>query len=189
MNLLDNAIIFATQAHSGTFRKGTQIPYIVHPLEVAAIASRMTDDAAVIAAAVLHDVLEDTDTTKEQLEKAFGQRVARLVGADSEDKREERPAAETWEIRKRETLDAIQKTSREEQIIILADKLSNMRSIYQDYTQIGDELFKRFNVKEKAKHAWYYGGVAERLDKVNDTNAFKEYVALFQKVFGNQAES
>ena len=184
MTVLDKAIIYATEAHSGALRKSSTTPYIVHPIEVASIAARMTDDLEVIAAAVLHDVIEDTPTTVEQLKAEFGNKIAKLVGSDSEDKREDRPAAETWEIRKRETMDAIPKASKDEQIIILADKLSNLRSIYHDYTQIGDEIWNRFNVKEKSKHEWYYSGVAERLNKVNETNAFKEYVELLFKVFG-----
>ena len=59
LTLLDKAIIFATKAHSGAKRKGTNVPYIVHPIEAAAIVSAMTDDQEIIAAAVLHDVLED----------------------------------------------------------------------------------------------------------------------------------
>ena len=184
MTTLDKAIIYATNAHSGAFRKSSKSPYIVHPMEAAVIAARLTDDEDVIAAAVLHDVVEDTDTTKEMLEREFGKRIAELVCADSEDKREDRPAAETWEIRKKETLDAIPHATRDEQIIILSDKLANLRSIYDDYTRIGDELFNRFNVKDKNKQAWYYCGVADRLDKVNGTNAYEEYVELLYRVFG-----
>ena len=55
---------------------------------------------------------------------------------------------------------------------------------YHDYTIIGDELWKRFNVKDKSKQEWYYSGIAERLDKVKDTNAFKEYIELLFEVFG-----
>lgn len=184
MTVLDKAIIFAAKAHSGVCRKGSNIPYIVHPMEAASIAARMTDDLEVIAAAVLHDVVEDTPATAEQLEAEFGERVAGLVGADSEDKREDRPPAETWEIRKSELLEFLPKASRDEQIIILADKLSNLRSMYRDYAEIGDELWNRFNVKDKSKHAWYYCGVAQKLDKVADTTVYEEYTQLLSKVFG-----
>ena len=57
--MIDKAITFATKAHEGQFRKGTKLPYIVHPLEVGVIVSRMTQDKEVIAAAILHDTLED----------------------------------------------------------------------------------------------------------------------------------
>ena len=72
LTLLDKAIIFATKAHSGARRKGTNVPYIVHPIEAAAIVSTMTDDEEVIAAAVLHDVIEDTDATEDDLYARFG---------------------------------------------------------------------------------------------------------------------
>lgn len=183
MSILDKAIVFATQAHCGAFRKGTKTPYIVHTLEAAAIAASITVDEEVIAAAVLHDIIEDTPVTEEQLIKEFGNRVVGLVCADSEDKRSDKPAAETWGIRKRETLDYIPAASRDEQIIILSDKLSNMRSIYRDNVDIGDALWDKFNMKDKSKQGWYYCGIAERLDKVKDTHAYLEYLWLTNKVF------
>lgn len=184
MTLLDKAIVFAVKAHSGAFRKGTKIPYIVHPMETATIAASMTDDEEVIAAAVLHDVVEDTPVTKKQLEVDFGARVASLVCADSEDKCEYLPSAQTWEIRKQETLDYVPKASHDEQIIILADKLSNLRAIYRDVTLIGDKVWNKFNVKDKSKHKWYYCGVANALsDKIKATATFQNYAELLEKVF------
>ncbi len=183
MTILDKAIVYATEAHSGVFRKGGRSHYIVHPMEVAAIAARMTDDIEVIAAAVLHDIIEDTPTTAEQLEKEFNKRVVKLVLADSDDKSYGQ-SAESWEIRKTKTLERIPKLSRDEQIVVLSDKLSNLHSIYHDYTKIGDELWSRFHVNDKKKQQWYYCGIAERLDKLKDTNAFKEYVELLKIVFG-----
>lgn len=184
MTILDKAIIYATNAHSGATRKGSKIPYIIHPMEVAAIAASMINDEEVIAAAVLHDVIEDTPTTMEELEAVFGKKIAELLCADSENKREDRPAVETWEIRKKETLDYIPSASKEEQIIILADKLSNLRSIYIDYLTMKDEVWNKFNMKEKSKHCWYYSSIAEKLNKVKDSYAFQEYIELLIAVFG-----
>ena len=79
MTLVTQAVIFAAQAHDGAARKGSEIPYIVHPMEVVAIASTMTDDPQVLAAAALHDVMEDCGVTFETLSERFGVRVARLV--------------------------------------------------------------------------------------------------------------
>lgn len=183
MSILDNAIIFATNAHGGVFRKGGKTPYIVHPMEVASIAARMTDDEEVIAAAVLHDVIEDTPTTAEQLEKEFGARVVKLVLADSDDKSFGQ-SAESWQTRKQALLDKLSSMSRDEQIIVLSDKLSNLRSIYHDYTRIGDDVWKKFHVSDRNKQEWYYSGVAERLDKLKEANAFKEYIELLVAVFG-----
>lgn len=89
--LLDNAIVFAVHAHSGATRKACNTPYITHPMEAMAIASTMTDDREVMAAAALHDVIEDTKYGEEDIEKLFGKRVLELVKADSEDKRRDRP--------------------------------------------------------------------------------------------------
>ena len=110
-NIIDRAIIFATNAHSGTMRKGTTIPYIVHPMEAGAIAAGLTDDYEVIAAAILHDTLEDTNTTFSSLKEAFGERVADLVAFESEDKQPERPANATWRERKQATIDCSKRLS------------------------------------------------------------------------------
>ena len=72
MTLVTQAVIFAAQAHDGAARKGSEIPYIVHPMEVVAIASTMTDDPQVLAAAALHDVMEDCGVTFETLSERFG---------------------------------------------------------------------------------------------------------------------
>ena len=79
--MINKAIAFAVKAHEGQPRKGTEIPYIFHPLEVGMIVSRITDDEEVIAAAVLHDTVEDCDTvTLDNIRKEFGDRVGRKKG-------------------------------------------------------------------------------------------------------------
>ena len=70
-NLLNDAVAFAAHAHSGQLRKGTNLPYIVHPMEVAAICASYTDDVEVLAAAVLHDIVEDTPLGAAELEREF----------------------------------------------------------------------------------------------------------------------
>ncbi len=181
---LNEAITFAAEKHADKKRKGTSIPYIVHPMEAAAIAASITEDLEVIAAAVLHDTVEDSDATKEDLEKLFGPRVAELVAHESEDKMEDIPKEKSWIYRKRATLIEMENLDRDDQIVVLADKLSNMRSLYKDYRTIGDEVWKRFNVKEKDKHACYYSGIRDSLNKVQDTVAYEDYAALVEKVFG-----
>ena len=94
-SLLARAVAYAAEEHVGQFRKGTQLPYIVHPMEVAAICGTMTEDEEVLAAAVLHDTIEDTPATKEDLEDRFGPRVTELVLSQSENKREGQPATAT----------------------------------------------------------------------------------------------
>ncbi len=184
ISLMDRAIVFATRAHSGTYRKGTNIPYIVHPIEAAAIVSTITADPDMIAAAVLHDVVEDTDATVEEIRFFFNDRIARLVEAESENKRKDLPPQDTWMTRKMETLEFLRNTAdREAKILALADKLSNIRAIHRDQNSVGDKLWERFNEKRKEKHAWMYRQVADALSELSDTFAWQEYDDLVRKTF------
>ena len=184
ISLMDRAIIFATRAHSDTYRKGTNIPYIVHPIEAAAIVSTITADQDMIAAAVLHDVVEDTDATVEEIRFFFNDHIARLVEAESEDKRKDLPPQETWMVRKMETLEFLKtQADREAKILALADKLSNIRAIHRDQNTVGDRLWERFNEKDKSKHGWRYRQVANALSELSDTFAWQEYDELVRKTF------
>ena len=182
-NVLDKAIVFATEVHKGQFRKGTEIPYILHPMEAAAIVGTMTTDNEIIAGAVLHDVVEDTDTTVQQVQEFFGARVAKLVTAESEDKREHLSAESTWKIRKQETLDHLKTAPIDVKMITLGDKLSNIRAINRDYNTIGDALWQRFNQKDKNEHYWYYQSIADCLKELNEYPAYKEYCELVENIF------
>ena len=182
-SLLDRAITFAVKAHQGMERKGKGFPYIVHPREAVCIVATMTNDQELLAAAALHDVIEDTDTTAEDLKKEFGERVAMLVEAESDDKTGG-SKANTWHQRKQDTLDRLRNADLDIKIVALGDKLSNMRAIAHDYAVLGDELWNRFTVKDPAEHAWRYHALAEALNDLSDTDAYKEFHTLVNKTFG-----
>ena len=187
LTLLDHAIIFATKAHSGTTRKGTNVPYIVHPIEAAAIVSAMTDDEEVIAAAVLHDVIEDTEATREDLLARFGRRITDLVMNESEDKRRNLPAALTWKTRKQETITFLEtEADTDAKMLALADKLANLRAIYRDQCIIGDKVWERFNEKDKNMRAWMYRSIAAALEELRDHPMWQEYNRLVEEVFGKE---
>ena len=181
--ILDKAIIFAVNAHRGQFRKGSDTPYILHPMEAAAIVGTMTADDEVLAAAVLHDTVEDTGTTIEQIREQFGERVAALVSAESENKREDQPAASTWKIRKVETIEHLKIAPIEVKMLTLGDKLSNIRSMYRDHLCLGDKLWQRFNQKDKNEQLWYYKSIAECLSDLAEYPAYREYTDLGENVF------
>lgn len=184
MDLFEQAVAFALERHGGTVRKGTDIPYITHPMEAAAIVASMTTDREVLAAAVLHDVVEDTPTTLDEVQAHFGARVAALVAFESENKREGQPPSETWLIRKRETVERLQnEADRFEKMLTIGDKLSNIRALYRDHERCGDALWQRFNVKDKALHAWYYTAIAEATAELSDFPAWREYDALVKRTF------
>ena len=192
-NLFRKALVFATIAHEGQMRKGTQIPYITHPVAVAKIVAELTDDPELRAAALLHDTMEDANVTRETLAENFGERVAALVASESENKREGTSERMTWKLRKRETLDHLLHADRDTKLVCLGDKLANLRDIDRDREAIGDNLWERFNAPEDGAGAagkmanigWYYRGVAERLkSEFGETDAWQELDGLVTKVFG-----
>ena len=159
-------------------RKGGSMPYIYHPMEVALLVSRMTQDAEVIAAAYLHDVLEDTPVTAEELGQVFGSRVLALVQAETEDK------SLSWEERKGHTIRHLEHASLEIKILTLGDKLSNIRATARDYMVMGDEIWARFNERRKELHKWYAKGILDGLKDMEEYPAYQEYKDLYQFVFG-----
>ena len=184
--LLDRAIEFAAVKHAGQKRKGTTIPYITHVIEAMEIVSRMTEDEEIRAAAVLHDTLEDTETTKEELIEAFGQRVADLVAAESEDKRKGQLEEKTWRLRKEETIKHLKKASTEVKMIALGDKLSNVRAMSRDHQVIGEKLWQKFNEKDPIKQGMYYGLLANifwKDETLRKTPEYQEYVELCEYLF------
>lgn len=185
-SIIDRAICFATRAHQGIVRKGTNIPYIVHPIEAVAIVASMTDDQELMAAAALHDVVEDTNVTIEEIEKEFGKRVAEIVDSESDGEMPGLTKIESWKIRKESTLLRLKNSSTEAKIVALGDKLSNMRAIARDYLLYGENLWNRFNVNDGNLHAWYYRGLADSLDELKDTPAYREYVSLLNIIFKNK---
>jgi len=184
MNIFDEAIRFAVAAHSGMTRKRESTPYILHPLEVAVIAGRMTSDEEVLAAAVLHDTVEDTETTIEDIEKRFGSRVAALVASETEDKRYGIKPAESWRIRKEESLEMLKNTKDPGvQILWLGDKLSNMRSFYRAWKISGNAIWESFNQKDPVQQAWYYRSIDALLIDLKSYEAWREFHALVELVF------
>ena len=120
-------------------RKGTDIPYIVHPAEVCEILKQLGCGEEVLAAGLLHDTLEDTKATAEEITERFGAKVAGLVAFNSEDK------SLPWEQRKEHTLKSLENAGPEQKLLVFADKLANIRAMHRDYAAVGEELWKRFN--------------------------------------------
>ena len=187
MELVSEAIAFAVKAHDGMRRKKGESPYILHPMEAAVIVGTMSDDQNLIAAAVLHDVVEDAGITIEEIEKKFGIRVRELVESETEDKRAELPPSDTWRIRKEESLNVLKNTDDIAVLIVwLGDKLANMRSIYRDFKVEGTQMWQRFNQKNVAEQAWYYRSIATLTERLSNTSAWIEYKTLTEIVFGKE---
>ena len=185
MELVSEAIAFAVKAHDGMRRKKSDVPYILHPMEAAVIVSTMTSDQNLIAAAVLHDVVEDAGVTIEEIEEKFGSRVRELVECETENKREDLPPSDTWRIRKEESLDVLKNTDDIAVLMVwLGDKLANMRALYRDFKIEGVDMWQRFNQKDVNEQAWYYCSIAKLTERLSDTSAWIEYKTLTELVFG-----
>ena len=185
MELVSEAIAFAVKAHDGMRRKKSNAPYILHPMEAAVIVGTMTDDQDLIAAAALHDVVEDANITIDEIEEKFGKRVRELVQSETEEKRADLPPESTWRIRKEESLAVLKRTEDLGVLMVwLGDKLANMRSLYRDWTVEGDAMWQRFNQKDARQQAWYYHSIVTLTQRLSDTSAWLEYKTLTELVFG-----
>ena len=181
--LLDRAIVFAVRAHAETERRGKGFPYIVHPMEAVEIVATMTRDQELLAAAVLHDTVEDTDTTVEQIRTEFGDRIASLVASESDIVVDGVNEEDSWHARKQAAIDRLARASHDAKIVALGDKLSNMRAIARDYAQQGDALWNLFHTKDRKEHEWHYRGLADSLRELQETFAYQEFEQLINQVF------
>ncbi len=148
-----------------------------------AIYATITTDQELLAAAALHDTIEDTDVTVEQLRAEFGDRIANLVHAESDRFTEGVSEEDSWHDRKQAAIDRLAAAPHDAKIVAMGDKLSNMRAIWRDYQTKGDELWKIFHVTDKASHEWHYRGLAKSLSELSDTFAYREFVRLLDEVF------
>ena len=179
-HFFDKAVAFATQAHSGTERRGKAYPYIIHPMEAVSIVATITNDPEMLAATILHDTVEDTDVTIEQIREFFGNRVAELV------QHETAPLDDslTWHEKKAQQIKQLAEAPYDSKVVALGDKLSNMRGIAWDYRKVGDEVWKLFHAPNgKDDIAWYYRSLADALSELSGTAAYLEFTNLVDEVF------
>ncbi len=177
--LIHKAIEFAAIRHKDQKRKGTELPYIVHPMEVMQILTENGCDEIVIVAGILHDTIEDTETTYDDILENFGKEIADIVASESEDK------SKSWKERKQTTIDRLPNESFETQLVCCADKLSNLRSMLSDYQKVGEKLWKRFR-SDRENNKWYYNGIIESLTSLKDYNMYQELKDTFQALFLNK---
>lgn len=186
-SLLDKAILFAVKAHCNTERRGKGYPYIIHPLEAAEIVASISPDQELLAAAVLHDTVEDTDVTIDEIRAKFGERIANIVADESEKREANYDEVASWRARKEAAINHLRHASRDSKIVALGDKLSNIRAIARDYQDLGDKLWERFHAPNgKADHEWHYRGLAEALSELAETYAYQEFVDYVNQVFGKK---
>jgi (p)ppGpp synthase/HD superfamily hydrolase len=157
MDVIEKALQIASKAHVNQRRKGSDIPYIVHPVAVGMILMKAGYDEALIAAGILHDTVEDTDLSLQDVEQEFGTKIAEIVAGCSEPDK-----SLSWDQRKTHTIEYLKNAPSDIRAVACADKLHNIRSITNDYQQIGNEIWSKFNAG-KEKQEWYYTQIVESL--------------------------
>lgn len=146
---------FAYKAHEGQTRKGKQTPFVEHLYLAVNIAQEITSDKDIIDGVWLHDTVEDTSVTLEDIKENFNERVYNFVLLETEEK--EKNAEESWKRRKVKQITELKKHISNDVIIItFSDKMANLLELLEDYQKEGDEVFNKFNNKNKADHFWYY---------------------------------
>lgn len=182
--MLFRAIEFATRAHAGQYRKGTRLPYIVHPLAVATILIELDLSEPLVVAGLLHDTVEDTPVTLDEIRQQFGDEVARLVEAASEP---DKKAA--WELRKRHTVGYLKTAPMDVLLLTCADKLDNVRSIRHDIALHGAAIWSRFSRPVASQH-WYYASLAavftSRITDERSRTLVGQFAREVDAVFGGE---
>jgi len=180
MSMIYEAITFATKMHEGQYRKKTDIPYIVHPFSAMySLKDCGIEDEEVLIATLLHDVIEDSGVTYDDINAKFEKQVANLVSSVSENK------ALSWDERKLHTVEDLKSSSYETKLIILADKSNNLSTIVKDYNEIGDQLWNRFN-RGYLYQRWYYTRLYFLLKsdiQINSLSLFEKYEKLIIELF------
>ena len=182
-SFLDRALEFAIKAHSGIERRGKGFPYIVHPMEAVSIVATITNDQEMLAAAALHDVIEDTDYTEEDIRKEFGERVARLVTSETDLVVDGKSEADSWKERKQYAIDRLARLDRDAKIVAIGDKLSNARAMLCDYKVMGENLWNKFHENDPKLHKWHYEGLRDSLADLKGTFAYEEFSEIVDKLF------
>lgn len=179
MDLIDYAIYFATKAHVGQKRKtDPEVDMIFHPFTVGMILQRAGASTNCVIAGILHDVVEDTKYTIEDIENEFGQDVASIVYEVSENKQL------PWKERKIDAINKIKTASIDGKLVECADKISNLETLYSAYQEQGEEIWNSFN-KPKEEQKWYYTNMYKAvLENVQENNdLFNRYKKILQQLF------
>jgi len=186
------AIKFVAEAHQGQYRKGTNIPYISHLMNVMKTLCENGCDKEIITAGILHDVVEDTSVTIEQVERLFGKRVSTLVAGASEPEHMHngKDGKTSWRLRKQHTIEFIlHEATLDQMLVTCADKLDNAEAIRQDFARIGEKIWDRFNAP-KSDQQWYYTSLAAAFEQRSAefgeplSKLSQELISTINEVFG-----
>jgi (p)ppGpp synthase/HD superfamily hydrolase len=159
----EQALLFAQRKHDGQTRKQTSIPYIAHLLGVCALVLEAGGDEDLAIAALLHDVVEDCGGAPmlKQVRRHFGKRVAHVVNGCTDTDQTPKPP---WQKRKEDYLKHLRKADADVRLVSAADKVHNARAILNDYREIGEPIWQRFQGRRDGT-LWYYRALVREFDR------------------------
>lgn len=179
--MLQLAIEVAAKAHKNQVRKGTDIPYIIHPYTVGMMLMKEGCSEELVVAGILHDTVEDTEISLEFIRSTFGEKVANIVEGCSEPDK-----SLPWEERKAHTIEYMKTAPLDVRIVTCADKLHNIKTTICEYEKVGEKIWKRFK-RGEIKQAWYYRGLVEvlcnRPDNPPHITLFRQFEEEVKKIF------
>ncbi len=148
IGLIEKAVRIATRAHNGQMRKETDLPYVMHPFMVAFKLSKYGFSDEVVAAALVHDVIEDTSFAKEDLIQELGDKVWNIVEAVTNDD------TLPWEEKKLKYINSVRNAGDEAKAVATVDKIHNLESLLIAFEKYGDEVWSHFN-RGMEKKIWF----------------------------------
>ena len=174
MNIIEKATRIAVIAHQDQTRKGDNLPYIIHPFMVALKLQKYNFSENIIAAALTHDVLEDTDYPEEKLKTELGDEVFEIVKAVSNDE------SLSWEEKKKHYIETVKNGPDGAKAVCVADKIHNLESLLSAYQDQGVDVWKKFN-RGKDKKVWFETEVLKMLEEVWQHPLINEYKNLLEQ--------
>ncbi len=187
------AFEFAYNAHKGTKRKATNVPYITHPLSVAVNLMKSNASEDLVVAGLLHDLIEDEGVKLSEISTLFGENVASLVKGASEPTKLRESTSDpkkTWKKRKQHTIDFIRDADKDLKLLSCADKLSNIKDTIEDYNRLGEELWNKFNAP-KIEQSWYYRSMCNSYqagpENISDMPIFHEFEIYVKQIFKDKS--
>lgn len=177
MDKLEYAIYFATKAHKGQRRKQEDVDMIFHPFTVGMILQKNGCEENVVIAGILHDVVEDTNYTFEDIEETFGKEVKRYVYDASEPDK-----SLPWRSRKEHTINHIKHASLGSKLIVACDKISNLEDALENIRKYGkDKVLESCPEEQKWYYTSVYNSCIENVDKNHPI--FIRYRNILKKIW------
>lgn len=173
--MIEQARAFAEEAHKNQYRKISKEPYITHPMRVAKRLEDAGCSEELVAAAYLHDVVEDTPYSMDDITNHFGKCIASLVAAHTEDK------TKTWKERKQHTIDTFEHAHKDIKQLIVADRLDNLLDLKKDLNEFGNDVWNFFNAG-LSQQKWYNEAIVKYMYKNMEPNDIPDFFHEFEKV-------